>query len=186
MDEQFKMQKFVFKHDQERFLLAHGLINYIFSKTLQISLDNLRFNFNENGKPKIENNYEIKYNISHSEEMVVIAISIIKEIGVDVEKINENVEYKQIAKAFFHPIELNTFKNKSKIEQGKNFFKIWVTKEAYTKALGIGLNRPMNSFYMEENFHDKACIVDEIENIENYMYIFEPQVDYIAAVSILD
>ncbi|GAA0736787.1 4'-phosphopantetheinyl transferase family protein [Clostridium oceanicum] len=184
--EKNKLEKFVFEDDRKRYILSHGLLNYIFSDALGISIKNIKFYLGDKGKPKIKNKYKINYNISHSKELILIGFSKEKEIGIDVEKVYYNIDYKEISEAFFHPYDLLCYSNKSKIDEIKSFFKIWVVKEAYTKALGTGLSRSLDTFFIKKSLNNKLMVMDIINSTETYIKTFKPQLGYIAAISILD
>ena len=90
--------------------------------------------YNEYGKPYIKNN-PIYFNISHSKEYIVCAVSD-SEIGVDIEHLTYNAA---TAKRICTEDELKLVKN------AHDFTKIWVKKEAYIKMIGIGLEYGMKN-----------------------------------------
>ncbi len=116
---------------------------------------------NEKGKPYIKNS-DIFFNISHSDEYVVLAQSK-SEIGVDIQKHkNQNLD---VARRFFAESEylyLQTVNDKN-----KEFFRLWTLKESYMKALGTGFSLPMCDFEIK---FEKS--IPEISDCEFFEYTF--------------
>lgn len=100
---------------------------------------------NSFGKPGLISPENIFFNLSHSEEKVVCALSD-REVGCDIQKVN-GADYLKIKRRF-------TMREQALIEgAGENardtFFRLWTVKESYLKALGAGFARPLNSFEVE-------------------------------------
>ncbi len=91
------------------------------------------------GKPFFENLTDFHFNISHSGELNVIAVSD-KAVGIDIEKLR-NADLR-IAKRFCED-EYNFIKQNAALSV---FFEIWTKKEAYLKLLGTGISGGLNSF----------------------------------------
>jgi 4'-phosphopantetheinyl transferase len=115
-------------------------------------------------KPYFDNDL-IRFNISHSGEMVVCALSDKYEIGIDIEIVRdvEIVDFKS------HMTE-NEWNNIIMSGNEKDsFFDYWTQKEAVIKAHGHGLTIPLNSFEIsdnttkinEENYYLKEMKLDE-------------------------
>ena len=100
----------------------------------------------ENGKPEVKG---ICFNLSHSHNMVVCAISK-KTVGCDLEK-EESSEKEKIAERFFHGTETAYLKNRK-----DEFFRLWTMKESYVKMTGEGLRLPLDQF--EIRFEERAKI----------------------------
>lgn len=122
-------------------LISEIIVRQQCIKYLNCNNKDIYFRKNKYGKPYLDNNH-LFFNISHSNETLVVAFSD-KEIGVDIEKIgfcNFN-----IANRCFCENEYNYIVSKFK-DKDVRFFDIWTKKEAYIKYLGIGLLKPLNSF----------------------------------------
>lgn len=98
----------------------------------------------ENGKPFLKNHPEIFFNLSHSENMIMCAVSDC-EVGCDIEKIKETTN--NIAKRYFTDIENKEIASASKRDE--MFFRIWTLKESYMKALGLGFALSLGDFSIE-------------------------------------
>jgi len=142
-DEQTRSDKFIKKEDAERFILCRGLRRRILADYLNQPPADLRFDHNENGKPFLEGR-ELNFNVSHSRDRMLIAVTAGRAVGVDIEFRRDGVPMESIAERWFAPEEqefLQSFENLRTV-----FFDIWAKKEAYVKALGQGIFRELNSF----------------------------------------
>ena len=112
------------------------------------------------GKAYICNYKNIYFNLSHSEKIVLCAISD-KEVGADVEYIDPEIDL-NIAKNYFYNEE---YKNIMKSENRPDeFFKYWVLKESYMKYTGLGMNLPLDSF--EIIIEDEISLKNDNENLK--------------------
>lgn len=91
---------------------------------------------------------EITFNLSHSGEWVLAIFAYQQAVGIDVQKIGEVPEYMEIAEKFFATEEAVEIREAGNLER---FYQYWAAKEAYLKALGIGLNRGMGFFSVRGN-----------------------------------
>ena len=148
-DELDRANRFFFEIDRQRFIAARGTLRSILSHYITIFPGDLRFYYNQYGKPFLApefNSYLLKFNLSHSGSMALYAITRNMEIGVDVERVRSDFEYEEIAKRFFSANEvsiLRTIPTEKKLEA---FYIYWTRKEAYIKAHGEGLSLPLDSF----------------------------------------
>ena len=91
---------------------------------------------------------QITFNLSHSGEWVLAIFACRQAVGIDVQEMGEIPEYMEIAKNFFTEEEAAEIQE---TESSERFYQYWAAKEAYLKALGIGLNKGMNFFSVREN-----------------------------------
>jgi 4'-phosphopantetheinyl transferase len=110
-----------------------------------LDMETIDFSVNELGKPyhkKIAGKRTVDFNISHSGEFILAVFAVGMDIGVDVQEMAECPDYREIAENFYTAEEAEDVKN----EGPDLFFQYWAAKEAYVKALGIGLGRGMDFF----------------------------------------
>lgn len=113
---------------------------------------------NEHGKPYLVGVAGIHYNISHSGDYIVCALSD-SEIGVDIER--RTVSRMAVARRFFHPKEIICLERCSGEKQRELFFNYWSVKESYLKYTGSGLSRSLSSFSV--NFSKDRIVLCENE-----------------------
>jgi 4'-phosphopantetheinyl transferase len=130
-------------------------LRLILSKYTKTTPGELIFSHNKHGKPFLEGK-QIYFNLSHSEDLSLIAVSLISRIGIDVEKVREVPNFMQIAKLFFADEESKNLEVLPEKSRASAFFKTWTCKEAFTKAVGEGLSLDLRSFSIQ--FAPKAQI----------------------------
>jgi len=84
--------------------------------------------------------------MTHSGDVAMIALTLGREIGVDVEQIRPLSDMERIADRFFCPEEASEVMAVPHVERARAFFRCWTRKEAYIKATGDGLSAPLSSF----------------------------------------
>jgi len=103
----------------------------------------------EYGKPELapsEHLPDLRFNISHCSDLVIVGFALARPIGVDVERIDRAVEYREIARSVFSSDEIRLLGAMRDEEIGPAFFGVWTLKEAYVKARGMGLSIPLAEF----------------------------------------
>ena len=114
---------------RRRYLRSHAALRAILSSVTGAPLE---FAFHEKGKPYLVSAPEVRFNLAHSHEMALVAVTRDVEIGVDIEQIRKLPEYVAIAQRFFpagHPAPSSV----------RDFFRHWTRFEALLKAHGAGL-----------------------------------------------
>ncbi|MFJ7939596.1 4'-phosphopantetheinyl transferase family protein [Peribacillus sp. NPDC096622] len=138
-----KVSRFFRKEDAMRSLFSELLVRAVISKEFNIPNEEIKFTYNQYGKPSLKNSKSFFFNVSHSGEWVV-AIFHTAPIGIDVEKIRP-VDI-HIAERIFSDKEYQEILRKPREEQENYFFDLWSLKESYVKAVGKGLFQPFHSF----------------------------------------
>jgi len=156
-----------FKHaiDAQRQIVGELLARATLCSNFKLVNEDIRFQYSEHKKPYLENHNDIHFNISHSGDWVVCALST-KEVGIDVEKIRE-INF-NIARRFFSAQEVDhLFKLPQKL-QLEYFFDLWTLKESYLKTLGTGLTKPLSSFTVSEEF-GVPKLYEDSEEVKVYL-----------------
>ena len=122
---------------------------------------------NKMGKPSLAERPDIHYNLSHAEGIAACIISDF-ECGIDCEKVRDFRP--NVIKRVFSENEKKMFENTPESEKNLLFFKLWTLKEAYVKAVGIGISYPMDK--AEFSFSGSE-IVSNIENCRFRQYIID-------------
>lgn len=160
---QEKINRIAFDKDKRLSLGAELLLKKALS---DIGVSDYEFSYGENGKPFIKGEENIFFNLSHSGERVLCAVSS-KEVGCDVEKV-KSVDLK-IAKRFFFAEEYEAIKaQKTPEEQKDMFFRLWTLKESFMKATGLGMKLPLDSFSV--GFSDNKISVSQSVSKDNYYF----------------
>ena len=140
-DEQKRAERFYFTHDRRRFVSSHAILRNILGGYLGIDATECQFHCGKYGKPELAtaHNSVLRFNISHSEELAMYAITNNWEVGIDVEYVCPFKDAEHIARRFFSQQE-NELLDKVSVEmKQETFFRYWTCKEAVVKAMGDGL-----------------------------------------------
>jgi 4'-phosphopantetheinyl transferase len=147
-DELSRASRFHFEKDQRRFIGARGILRQILGAYLKKPPHSLQFHYNTNGKPILANapgEDSLQFNLSHSDNMVLYAITRNRNIGIDLERIREDIEIMQIASRFFSSSEIASIEQTPESNRNELFFQYWTRKEALIKATGEGLSFPIET-----------------------------------------
>ena len=145
-DEQERSRRFRFERDRSRFIACRGLLRVILGRYLPVKPDSLRFLYGPNGKPGLEKEYnpgDLSFSTSRSQGLAVYGVSRRRQIGVDIEYVRGIPESDQIAADLFSSQEYAVCSGLPSTEKHKAFIRCWTLKEAYVKATGEGLVRPL-------------------------------------------
>src|SRR5882672_10062778 len=147
-DERTRSARFQFERDQQRFIVARGVLRDLLGRYLQIQPGKIGFVYNAFGKPDLGSEFgsRLKFNLSHSGGLAVIAIATASDVGVDLEYIRAQSDYADIALRFFSAAEVDHLNALPNHLYAEAFFSCWTKKEACLKACGEGLAIPLNSF----------------------------------------
>lgn len=168
-DEQTKAEHFHFPKGRSQFIVSRGALRAILSRYLHINPSLLRFEYNPYGKPSLiiaQSGDTLRFNLSHSHELGLIAITKNRDIGVDIERINPKFPCLEIAEKFFSPLENTVLRSLSAHLQNQAFFTCWTRKEAYIKAVGKGLSIPLDQFDVTLAPGEPAALLNIEQNPE--------------------
>ncbi len=167
-DEMKRAMRFRFPLHKQRFIISRSLLRKTISLYTGISPENIIFTYNDHGKPSLQqNNLSLQFNISHSADVAIFALTINQEIGVDIEKIEPHFKEK-IAKRFFTPQEYLQLMSLSDDARINGFYHIWSKKEALIKALGQGLLTLLSDFSIDPSQAKQSVSFTYLEHPYHY------------------
>ncbi len=138
--------RFHFERLQRHFVAGRGFLRHVLARYLDKKPEELTFSYNSYGKPSLAGEQSLQFNMSHSHEVGLVAVTRDAAVGVDVEHIRADFASDEIARRFFSRLEVETFNSLPKEDQVAAFFRCWSRKEAYIKAIGKGLSQPLDGF----------------------------------------
>jgi 4'-phosphopantetheinyl transferase len=148
-EERQRSQRFLRDVDRQQFIVSHGAVRTILGQYLGIPPGHIEIKIGPGGKPQLANSPHfppLHHNLSHSERLAMIAVTLDHEVGVDVERIRPSVDIESIVQRFFAPGERTRWQALPDHERLAAFFRCWTRKEAYLKARGIGLSSGLDQF----------------------------------------
>lgn len=153
--EMIRYERFYFDRHRKELLLGKALVRTVLSKYCDKDPAEWLFEENEYGKPALasEHDEDIHFNLSHSGDRLVLAVSRHEYLGVDIECCAKSRRVEKIADRYFTESELGPLLGLEGSAQLDRFYDLWTLKEAYIKARGMGLALSLQQFgfLLEEN-----------------------------------
>jgi 4'-phosphopantetheinyl transferase len=187
-DEKTRAARFIFERDRDHFVAARGILRDLLATYISRAPGAIKFVYGPHGKPAVADadaNLAIRFNLSHSHGIAVIAIGFERELGVDVEMLRPDFAGEDIAKRYFSEKEIGELGALPKELRTEGFFRCWTRKEAYIKARGDGLHVPLDSFSVSlsaDRFPALSSADQSRWRIESFVPSREPKPGYAAAV----
>lgn len=146
-DERAKASRFHFERDRTRYIVGRGFLRCLLGNYLDIEPQQLQFDYGRHGKPSLaglSHPDALSFNLSHAHHLVLYAVTCGRAVGIDLEYIRQVSEPEQIVERFFTAHEIKTFYALEPSQRLDAFFRVWTFKEAYLKATGAGLSKPLH------------------------------------------
>ena len=191
-DEQVRASRFHFERDRQHFVVGRGCLRIIISRYLKIPPAEIQFSYGINGKPQLATSNALiqpfHFNLAHSGSLALYAFTRVGEIGVDLESIRPDFTGDDIARRFFSPREVASLNELSPELRHAAFFNCWTRKEAFIKAIGIGLSLSLDQFDVTLGPSEPAELLrtrwDESEASRWSLKAIDVGSDYVAAVAV--
>lgn len=182
--------RFYFAKDRQRYLVTRALVRTVLSRYISISPREWIFTTNAYGRPEIVNeqarNQDMVFNISHTDSLIVLAVTQQRALGVDVENLQAREAAIDIADHYFAAEEVAELNAAPRHEQQYRFFEYWTFKESYIKARGMGLSLPLDkfSFHYPGDHAVEIAIHPELADDSSrwHFWQFQPSPEYLVAV----
>lgn len=151
-DERARAERFHFERVRRRFIASHGAVRQLLGRYLGIEPADVAFATGEGGKlriaipPNAGATRELRFNLSHSGELALVAIANGVEVGVDVERIRTVSNTERLARRYFHAAEADEVLAAHGEQRDAMFMRCWTAKEAVVKAYGSGIGAGLNLF----------------------------------------
>ena len=148
-EELARAQKFRSKTAHREYIVTRGLLRQALSETAGLDLAGVDFLYGEHGKPRLDARVPggtVAFNVSHSHGLALVALAPGGRLGVDLEKIRPEVEWRDLARRYFSDAECRDLERRGDGDGMKAFFACWTRKEAFVKALGAGVSYGLKEF----------------------------------------
>jgi len=140
-EERMRAARFRFERDRLSFAAAHALLRHALDRTAGAPHP-WRFAAGEFGKPSLDPPLDdIRFNLSHASELVAVALTRGRDLGVDVEDAHREPDEDTFSSLVLAPEEFDELEGCD--DRSERLFRIWVAKEAIVKAIGLGLSLPV-------------------------------------------
>lgn len=168
-DELERASRFHFDRDRVRYVRCRTALRLLLARYLGSTAANIRFTYTTNGKPELaadQNSCRLRFNVSHSENMALIAVGVQDALGIDIEKVRPEVKTAELSERFFSARERAGLRSLPEDMRVAAFYACWARKEAFLKAIGEGLSFPLEDFSVSVE-PEKEPRIEEIKGDKN-------------------
>jgi len=149
-DERVRAARFVYERDRHAFIVGRAILRLLLGRYLNKSPVALEFAYGTAGKPTLATASDapppLQFNLSHSADRAVLAVTWKHAIGVDIERRGRPIDVLAIANRYFFGAEFDAIAAASPADRQAVFLQYWVAKEAVLKAEGIGIGFALDRF----------------------------------------
>jgi len=149
-DERTRADEFRIEDARTRFVVTRGTLRILLGRYLNLPPNEVAFEFESYTKPRLARlkaaAVDLRFNVSHSGELALVAVTTGCEVGVDVEQLRPVKQMDEIAVRYFHRLEIDAVTATKKKERPTAFFRCWTAKEALLKAIGSGISAQLDAF----------------------------------------
>lgn len=182
-DELIKVQSFKFKYLQDIAIASRGGLRVILSQYLITNPESIDIRTTAFGKPYLYDS-NLRFNVSHSGNYVLIAMSYGNNLGIDIEKMHGDFDYKDIASNYFTNNEIAVIESEN-TQDLYAFYRAWTRKEACLKAVGKGLTIDLKDIEVTCSSNEPAKVLNFVNHNKNWQ-LFEISInpEYMASVAV--
>lgn len=152
------------ERDRRLYVESHGWLRRLLSDTVSRPPAVLRLEHPRGQKPVMRktslDDADVFFNLSHTHSCTAVALSRRCELGVDIERVRPLEELCQAEAMVLHKAEYDWLRALSQDDRALAFSRLWTAKEAYTKALGLGLLHPFDRLSVTLEDEDHCAITD--------------------------
>lgn len=159
-DEQARADRFKFAHLTESFICGRAALRLLLSGYTGERPERIAFSYAKHGKPSLAQERGLRFNMSHSGKLALLAFARGCELGVDVELLRPMPDALPIAERFFSAVEAADLASLPEADRDLGFFYGWTRKEAYIKGIGEGLSHPLHTFRVPIRAEEQPAIRD--------------------------
>jgi 4'-phosphopantetheinyl transferase len=136
--ERCRADHFARVEDRLRFTAQHAGLRRVLADYLEVEPAAVCFSYGETGKPLLARQHaaKLEFNLSHSGDLVAIAVTNAGPVGIDIERLREVENLSSLSAKVFSTTELTEF---GIVLSPREFLELWTTKEAVLKFTGEGI-----------------------------------------------
>lgn len=184
-----RSSSFYFERDRRRYVIAHAMMRLLLGMYTSCAPQELQLGSNDNGKPFLSRpNRSIHFNLSHSGDLALLAISGDNEMGVDIEQLAKLHDRDALAERMFSTAERHALKHLHEDLRDLSFLLCWTRKEAYAKAIGDGLRTDFQKFDVNLTPHTRPRLIaincDRTAAQAWSLFVLSPFPGYVGATAI--
>jgi 4'-phosphopantetheinyl transferase len=186
-DERERAGRYLHVPAREQFIAARAGLRLILAGYLALDPARIAFTHGPAGKPALAGG-GLHFNVSHTQGLVLIAVTREGEVGIDVERLRTMPTHLDLAGRFFTPGEVAGLRRLPAGASEAAFYAVWTRKEAFLKATGLGLPHGLERFEVSVPPDDPARILhidgDAAAGARWSLTALEPAPGYVGALAI--
>lgn len=157
--ERTSAQRFNRELDRRRFVVSHGKLRQILASYLHLPPDEIVLATQFHGKPFVFGDIgnSVTFNMSHSDSYLLVGVGSDYEIGVDIEKWKDFIDYENVLSICFSDFERRFWRELTDDKKQEFFYRQWVRKESFVKAIGLGL------------YLDVSCVESSLTGVSQFL-----------------
>lgn len=189
-DERARAERFVSARDRDRFVAGRSFLRQLLARYEGTQPGAVRFRYTPHGKPALaDSGAALRFNLAHADALAICAVVTgCEAIGVDLERVRAMADVEGVARTAFSPRELAHLTALPAPDRLRAFYEAWTRKEAFLKALGCGLSRPLDSFGVAFGPGESARVLESLADpseAERFtLHAFVPEAGYVGAVAV--
>jgi 4'-phosphopantetheinyl transferase len=176
-----RANRFVVDKPRRNFVVSRAALRSILGGYLRQPPGEVAIVARANGKPQLHIG-DLAFNLSHSADLALVAVTRDCEVGVDVEAMRPIERLEELARRNFHPAEIAAIVAAQAADAPALFFQCWTRKEAVLKAMGDGLRGSLSEFDTLSTTSDGGI---DVSGTRCYLQAIAPAPGYVAAVATL-
>lgn len=158
-EDQQRAARFLAPDARARFIASRVLLQEKLGQILGSKSAKLEFQRTPRGKPFLARTAalpDIRFNLTHSGDLILLATTEGVEVGVDIEQIRDRPDLDALASRFFARAEADLLTSFGSPGQRELFYRIWTRKEAVLKASGVGITSGLREPDVSSGLEDAA------------------------------
>lgn len=145
-EERSRTGRFHFERDRNRFVARRSFLKRVLASYVGVAPGDIRLGTTAAGKPQLVTPGDVSFNVSHSDELAVVAVASGAAVGVDVEHMRPIADATELADRLFTRWERDEVRTAQGSRMSEVFLVLWTRKESVLKAMGTGLSVPLDGF----------------------------------------
>ena len=178
-DERWKAERFVDSETRQLYIFRRGWLRQQLSCWLDRPPGALRFEVNAYGKPFIRDS-GLGFSLSSSRSLVFLVVGQSDQIGCDIEYCDSAIDPVPIVKSNFAQRERSAYLALPERARLTAFYHAWTCKEAFLKAVGVGLSRDLDAFEVDVDPRRSARLLHGCDGFS--VQSLSPEADFSAAI----
>ncbi len=142
--ERERLGRYAFQRDARQYGAARALLRLALGNYLGCQPEAVLLFQDAAGKPHVRSEQRLDFSITHCDGCVAVAIARDARVGIDIETLaREHIDYLELAQEIYSTPEYQGIRQQKPAQGRIQFVELWTLKEAYVKAIGLGLSKSL-------------------------------------------